>query len=209
MKVIIFGGTGNIGKLILKELVERGHLVTVVTHDNVEAISDQHVQTVGGNILDPKSVAQVVAGYDAVISAFGPRKGLSRQVVDAAQTLISGLKAARVSRLIIVGGAGSLKVASGEQLVDSPDFPLAVKEIAGAHREALEIYKSSDLDWTFVSPPILIRPGQRTSEFRVGGDQLLTDASGKSEISIEDFAIALVNELEHSRFSRKQFTVAY
>jgi uncharacterized protein len=146
------------------------------------------------------------------MSAYGPRGDETAQtIVDAAHALIAGLKTAGVRRLVVVGGAGSLEVASGVHLVDTPEFPAAWKGVALAHRDALSVYRAEagDLDWTYVNPAAFIAPGERTGTFRLGGDRLMTDAHGQSRVSAEDFAIALLDEVEHPRHVRQRFTVAY
>ena len=124
--------------------------------------------------------------------------------------LIKGLKQAHVKRLIIVGGAGSLQLPTGMQLVDTPNFPVEYKSTALAHRDALKLYQNEkELEWTYMSPAAEIAPGIRTGKFRVGGTQLLTDDNGKSFISMEDYAIAVVDEIENPTHIREQMTVAY
>ena len=213
MKIALFGANGSIGQRVLEEAVSRGHEVTAVVRTPANAkISDERVKVVKGAVLDPTSVATVVAGHNAVISAVGP-SGLedAQMVVKAAHSLLAGLKEAGVSRLLVVGGAASLEVAPGVELLDSPQFPEAWKPIATAHRDALAVYRAdaSDLDWTYLSPAALIAPGERTGHYRTGTDQLLTDAEGQSRISSEDYAIALVDQLEHPQFIRRRMTVAY
>jgi putative NADH-flavin reductase len=110
---------------------------------------------------------------------------------------------------IIVNGAGSLEVAPGVQLIDTPDFPAAWRPVALAHRDALQVYRASDLDWTALSPVAFIAPGERTATYRTGTDRLLTDEEGQSRISAEDYAVALVDEIETPRFVLQRFTVAY
>ena len=112
-------------------------------------------------------------------------------------------------RLIVVGGAGSLEVSPGVQLLETPEFPSAWKGVALAHRDALDAYRKSGLNWTYVSPAALIEPGRRTGQYRIGTDQLLKDEKGDSRISMEDYANAVVDEIEKPRFSRQRFTVAY
>jgi putative NADH-flavin reductase len=112
-------------------------------------------------------------------------------------------------RLIVVGGAGSLEVSPGVQLVDTPDFPPAYKKLALAHRDALEIIRKAPFDWTYVSPSAEIDEGSRTGHFRTGANQLLVDSSGRSRISMEDFAVAILDEVEKPKFSRARFTVGY
>ena len=173
--------------------------------------SQPHLATAKGDVLDPESVAAAVAGHDAVISAVGPRPGDDPGIVaEAARPLLDGVRRAGVRRLLVVGGAGSLEVAPGVQLIDSPTFPAEWKPVAQAHRDELAIYRrNTDLDWSYLSPAGLIGPGTRTGKYRVGADQLLTDAEGKSTISMEDFAVALLDELEHPAHIRQRFTVAY
>lgn len=144
-----------------------------------------------------------LAGHDAVISA-------SRFISSDPKALIAAIKQAGVKRLLVVGGAGSLEVAPGKILADAPDFPAAYKEEADAGRAFLDVLRvEPSLDWTFLSPSAEFGPGTRTGKFRLGGDQLLTDANGKSWISMEDFAIAMVDELERPTHSRQRFTVGY
>ena len=126
-----------------------------------------------------------------------------------AETLTDAVKQAGVQRLLIVGGAGSLEVAPGLQLANSPTFPEAWKPIATAHIEALEVYLKADLNWTYFSPAAMFQPGERTGTFRIGSDQLLVDEKGESRISTEDYAIAMLDEVEKPRFIRKRFTIAY
>ena len=213
MKIALFGATGTIGQRILQEALRRGHDVTAIARDTARLDGQQspRLRVVAGDILDMHSVAAVVAGHDAVVSAYGPREEAPQTVVDASRSLIGGLTSAGVKRLVAVGGAGSLEVAPGVLLIDSPQFPEAWKEIARAHADALNVYRTEagGLDWTSVSPPALIEPGERTGKFRLGTDQLLTDAQGQSRISAEDFAIALLDEVEKPRHVRQRFTVAY
>ena len=213
MKIALFGASGTIGQRILKEVLSRGHHVTAIVRDPSRITeSNPNLTVQPGNVLDAESVARGVAGHDAVISAFGPggSQGASA-VIDSVRSLIVGLGKAGVKRLEVVGGAGSLEVAPGLRLVDSPEFPLAWKEIALKHAEALEVLRNEgdNLEWTYVSPAALIQPGERTGKFRIGMDQLLSDGQGQSRISAEDYAIALVDELENRQHVRARFTVAY
>jgi hypothetical protein len=209
MKVVLFGASGMIGSRILDELVRRGHAVTaVVRHpEKVQALNG--VKPVQADVTDPASVAVVAKGADAAISAYAPPHTEPGKILDATRALVAGLKQAGVHRLIAVGGAGSLEVAPGVQLVDTPEFPSAWMAIALAHRDVLPILKRSDLDWTYFSPAALIEPGVRTGKFRLGGTRLVANDRGESKISAEDYAVALVDELENSQNIRKQFTAAY
>jgi uncharacterized protein len=208
MKVVLFGASGMIGSRILQELIRRGHEVTAVVR-NPEKIAASGVKVVKGDVTDEASVTKAVQGADAVISAYAPPQKQENLLLNAVRSLIVGVTKAGVRRLIVVGGAGSLEVVPGVQLVDIPQFPEEWKAIALAHRDVLPILKQSDLDWTYMSPAGLIQPGERTGKFRLGGKQLLNDANGESRISAEDYAIALVDELEKSQHVGQQFTAAY
>ena len=212
MKIVLFGASGTIGSSIAAEALSRGHHVTAVVRDPTRVgPSHEALSSVTGDVLDPSSVAALVAGHDVVACAVGPRLAGDepRLVVDAARSLIDGLTRAGVNRLVVVGGAGSLEVAPGVQLVDTPEFPAAWKPIALAHRDALAVYRGADLDWTYISPAALIRPGNRTGQYRTGTDQLLTDQEGESRISVEDYAVAFMDEIENQRSVRQRMTVAY
>jgi putative NADH-flavin reductase len=164
---------------------------------------------VKGDVTDPASVVAAAQGAEAAISAYAPPQTAPETVLAAARSLLAGLTAAGVKRLIVVGGAGSLEVAPGLQLVDTPSFPEAWKGIALAHRGVLPILEASPLDWSYLSPAAFIQPGERTGKFRLGGRQLVVDEKGESRISVEDFAVALVDELENAKHIRQQFTLAY
>jgi hypothetical protein len=208
MKVVLFGASGMIGSRILKELLGRGHQVTAVVR-NPEKITAAGVKAVKGDILDPTCVAAVAQGSEAAISAYAPPQGQEETLLAATRSLLAGLTAAGVGRLMVVNGAGSLEVAPGVQLVETPQFPQAWKPIALAHREVLPILKESSLEWSALSPAAFIQPGERTGKFRLGGRQMVVDKQGESRISAEDFAVALVNELESPNHVRQQFTAAY
>jgi len=212
MNLALFGATGMIGQRILQEALQRGHTVTAVVRDPAR-LAEMHpnLHVVTGDILDPQSVASAVAGQDAVISAYGPGHGDAATLPAVAHSLIAGLTAAGVVRLIVVGGAGSLEVAPGVTLVETPEFPAAWKGLALAHGEMLKVFQAEGgaLEWTYFSPAAFIQPGERTGTFRLGGDQLVTDANGESKISAEDYAIALIDELEKPAHVRQRFTAAY
>jgi putative NADH-flavin reductase len=214
MKVLVIGASGAIGRAVTAEMLERGHTVTAATRSGAP-VKGVVVQAVTGDASDPESVARLAAGQDAVASATGPRRANGEDpedsVLSAARGLAEGLRRAGVRRLVVAGGAGSLEVAPGQRLVDTPDFATAARPTALAHARALdEVYRGiEDLDWTYISPAGEIGPGERTGEFRIGGDQLLVDDSGQSRISIPDFAIAFADELEHGKAFRRRITVAY
>ena len=214
MKIAIYGAGGAIGTAIAKEALGRGHQVTAVVRDPAKVeLSHDHFTVVQGDVTDRAGVTEVADGHDAVISAVGPNWGKGEDLsvyTRGAQALIAGVGAAgNQPRLLIVGGAGSLEVAPGLALYDTPDFPEAWRPMAKAHGDGLALYRASDIDWTFVSPAAMIQAGERTGQYRVGGDQLLTDADGNSRISNEDYAVAMVDELENPQHVRQRFTVAY
>jgi len=216
MKIALYGATGAIGQRVLREALQRGHSVTAIARDPSK-ITEQNPQliTKPGNIRDAQSVAEAVAGHDAVVSAVGPPHGAVSEgdslFVEAAHTLITGLRQARVKRLMVVGGAGSLEVAPGVRMVDTPEFPAAWKGDALGQADALEVYRqeAGDLDWTYFSPAAVITPGERTGHYRSGSDQLVVDAEGQSRVSIEDYAVALLDELETPQHIQQRFTVGY
>src|ERR1700744_5963533 len=212
MKIAIFGASGNIGSRIVTESLNRGHDVTAVVRKPEDYTRvEPHLYVAKGDIFNSQDVEAGVFNHDAVVSAYNFTKGAQPSTLtEVTVPLLNGLKQADVKRLIIVGGAGSLEVAPGLQLVDAPDFPEEFKTAALAHREALKIYqKEKELDWTYVSPAAYIEPGQRTGVFKKGKDKLITDETGKSHISMEDFAVAILDEIENPKHIRERFTVGY
>ncbi len=208
--IALFGATGKIGSHILDEALARGHKVTAVVRDPQRALKPRHLlECKPGDILKPASVALSTRGNDVVVSAYGPGAGSAEQIVMAAKALVEGVAAEQPMRLIAVNGAGSLQVSPGVQLMDTPDFPHAWKSIAQAHREALDIFRAAKFDWACISPPALLEPGNRSGKYRTGTDQLIVDGNGKSWISFEDFAVAIVDEIENPHFHRQRFTVGY
>jgi putative NADH-flavin reductase len=217
--IALFGTTGMIGQRILNEALSRGHTVTAIARDPSKISEKRPNLTVtAGDILKPESVAAAAGGHDVVVSSYGPRDGDPQQLVTAARSLIEGIKAANQKagksiRLIMVGGAASLEVAPGVILLDAPNFPAAWKGIASAHRDALQVLRAeagkAGVDWTYFSPAAFIQPGERTGKYRTGTDQLVADAKGESRISAEDYAVALVDEIEKPKFIGRRFTAAY
>jgi uncharacterized protein len=211
VKVVVFGAGGALGARISEELVRRGHSVLRVVRRRAPPAATPHRPgAIVADVTDPRSVAAAVKGADAVVSAVGPGPGEDVGVLlAAAHGLLAGLRAAKVNRLVVVGGAGSLEVARGLRLSETADFPAAWKPVADAHRAALEIYRAEPgLEWTVVSPAALIAPGERSGHYRAGGDQLLIDARGESRITAEDYAVAVADEVETPRHLRRRFCVA-
>lgn len=203
MKVALIGIRGRVGSRLATELLVRGHSVTGVGRSPVKIDPRPGVTMKQGDATQSLMLAPLVAGHDAVLSA-------SRFQTSDANALITAVRKAGVKRLLVVGGAGSLEVAPGKALVDTPDFPEAYKVEARAGVKFLDALRNEkELDWTYLSPSAEFSPGERTGKFRIGGDQLLVDSNGKSWISMEDFAIAMVDELEHPKHSRRRFTVGY
>jgi putative NADH-flavin reductase len=210
MKIALFGASGMIGQRIAQEALSRGHQVTgIVRHPEKAQITHPQFTVTTGDALNADSVAQVAAGHDVVVSAISP--GDNPQVlVDSAHSLIAGVRRAQVGRLVVVGGAGSLEVAPGVLLLDtSKMLNVPWRPAVLAHRDGLEVYRKSDVNWTFFSPADRIAPGERTGAYRLGTDQLVTNEQGESFISAEDYAVALVDELEKPQFIRRRFTTAY
>ncbi|NML40894.1 NAD(P)-dependent oxidoreductase [Chitinophaga sp. G-6-1-13] len=209
MKVAIIGASGFIGSALLNEALNRGHEVTAIVRNPEKIqVKNDHLTVKKGDVTNEAEVASLVAGNDAVISAYSAHD--TATYVKAIRAIIGGLKQAGIKRLIAVSGAGSLEVAPGVQLLDTPEFPAAWKEGASATREAYKVIKQDkDLQWTVLSPAAMIAPGERTGKFRLGGDQLLTDANNESKISTADYAVALIDELEKPAHIQQRFTVAY
>ena len=213
MKIALIGGTGFVGTPVLAELLSRGHEVTLLARTPSKIAAQAGLTVVQADVLDAAQVAQAVAGQDAVVSAYSPGWG-EAQIHDlflqGTQAIFTGIKQAGVKRLLVVGGAGSLFVAPGVQLVDTPGFPAEYKQGALAAREALNLIKKEDtLEWTFLSPPIGLAPGERSGQYRVGADNLLPGlADAPAGISVQDLAVAIVDELEAPKHIQKRFTVA-
>ncbi|MGH7105419.1 MAG: NAD(P)-dependent oxidoreductase [Acetobacteraceae bacterium] len=213
MKITLVGASGFVGSAILKEALDRGHMVTAIVRDARKLIPRRGLIAKAGDVYDSAALAVLIAGNDALISAFNPGwkdPNLYADQVRGTTCIISASKAAGIKRVLWVGGAGGQEVHPGTRLVDDPKFPTAIKPGSLATINALEqLGRESSLDWSFLAPSAQMKPGERTSKFRLGGDQLLADASGKSWISVEDFAVAMIDELERPTHVRQRFTVGY
>ncbi|MGQ2918806.1 MAG: NAD(P)-dependent oxidoreductase [Rhizobium oryzihabitans] len=201
-KIALIGASGNAGSRILKELSDRGHQVTAIARSPEKIASLPNVVAKKGDVFDQAGLSELLKGHDAVISS------VHFTASDPA-TLIEAVRASGVQRYLVVGGAGSLEIAPGQRVVDLPDFPAAYKAEATKGAEFLDLLKQEkQLDWTFLSPSAEFVPGERTGKFRIGKDNLLSNGEG-SRISFEDYAIALVDEIEKPQHSRQRFTVGY
>ncbi|TCW86831.1 3-beta hydroxysteroid dehydrogenase [Burkholderia sp. SRS-46] len=208
LNIALFGATGMIGSRIAAEAARRGHRVTALSR--TPGAGGNGITAKAADLFDPASIAAALPGHDIVASAYGPKQDDAAKVVAATRALVEGVRQAGLKRLVVVGGAGSLEVAPGKQLVDTDGFPDAYKPVALAHRDALDYLRTvGDLDWTFFAPAALIAPGERTGAFRTGVGALIVDANGNSKISAEDYAVAFVDALEQGSFVREIATVAY
>jgi putative NADH-flavin reductase len=217
MKIALIGASGFVGSHVLAEALQRGHAVTAIVR-HPEKITTVHPQLTvkKGDILNDEEVATLVKGHDAVVGAYNPGWGnpnIYNEFLEGSQSIQRGVKKSGVKRLLTVGGAGSLEVAPGVQLVDTPQFPAEYKAGALAARDYLNILKKEDqLEWTFLSPAILMHPGitdGRTGKYRTNTNQPVFDAKGESRLSVQDLSVAIVDELENNRFVRQRFTAAY
>jgi putative NADH-flavin reductase len=203
MKIAVVGASGNAGSRIVAELARRGHSVTAIARNPEKIASLPNVTAKKGDAHDQAALARLLAGHDSAISSI-------HFLASDPEKLIGAAKDSAVGRYLVVGGAGSLEVAPGVRLVTTPGFPAIYKAEAEKGAAFLDrLARERDLNWTFISPSALFIPGERTGKFRLGTDQLLTAADGKSSISFEDFAVALADEIERPAHIRKRFTVGY
>ena len=216
MKVALIGASGFVGKAILNELINRGHQVTAIVRNPENIAQSKNVKAITANALDANEVAETVKGHDAVISAYNAgwaNPNLYNEFLQGSKAIQEGVKKSGIKRLIIVGGGGSLYVAEGLQLVDTPEFPQEFKAGASSARDYLNILKEEkELDWTFLSPAVEMHQGtsgERKGAYRKGLDHPVFDANNRSIISVEDTAVAIVDELEHPQHIRQRFTIAY
>lgn len=202
MKLAIIGATGFVGAELLKEALSRGHEVTAIVRHPEKVPTLPRVKAVKADVGSPLELAKALAGSDAVISSV-------KFVETDARKLVQAVKEAQVKRLLVVGGAGSLSVRPGVELVDTPEFPGIYKKEALAGRDFLKtLRQEKELEWTFLSPSAEFFSGERTGKFRLGSDELLV-RDGRSQISTSDYAIAMLDEVEKSRHVRQRFTVGY
>ncbi|NMF90331.1 NAD(P)-dependent oxidoreductase [Aromatoleum petrolei] len=212
MNIALIGASGYVGSALLKEALARGHRVTAIVSNPAKLVVQAGLETVKADVLDGAALASRLQGHDAVVSAFSghAQADVRGYYVQGMRAIIAAAKQARVPRLLVVGGAGSLEVAPGVQLVDTPEFPAQWKGTAEGARDALQLLRAEpELEWTMLSPAAHLEPGERTGRFRLGSDQLLVDAQGASRISLADYAVVMIDELERPAHARRRFTVAY
>ena len=203
MKIAVIGASGNAGSRITAELARRGHAVTAIARHPEKITGGANVAPTRGDVMDQAGLARLLTGHDVAVS--------SVHFLDSDPVkLIGAARESKVGRYLVVGGAGSLEVAPGDRLVTTPGFPVAYKAEAEKGAAFLDLLRAEkELNWTFLSPSALFVAGERTGKFRLGTDQLLTAADGKSSISFEDFAVALADEIERPAHVRRRFTVGY
>jgi uncharacterized protein len=213
MKIVIIGATGFIGSRILSEAISRGHNVTAIARHTNKLVTNELIKARECDVMNSSELTPLLEGHEAVICSYNP--GWSDPEIYSHQkegfaSILKCVKKAGVKRLLVVGGAGSLDVAPGVQFIDTPGFKKEFIDGASSTREFLDVLrKETDLDWTFLCPSIIIEPGSRTERFHVKDDNLIFDENGISRISAEDYAVAMINELEIPMHSHKRFTVGY
>ena len=217
MKIALIGATGYIGSALLAEAVARGHEVTALVSHPEKVPAGERVHAVRADVQDAAALEMQLTGMEVVISAFSghAQQDVYGYYVRGIESVIAAVKSAagasaQPPRLLVVGGAGSLDVAPGVQLVDTPAFPAQWKATAEGARQALTLLRAEPaLDWTMLSPAAHLEPGERTGQFRLGADQLLVDGEGNSRISVQDFAVAMLDEVERPAHRRARFTAAF
>jgi putative NADH-flavin reductase len=212
MHIALIGASGFVGSALRLEALQRGHQVRALVSNPARLMPAERLEIRQVDVLDAPALAETLSGVDTVISAFSGHAQVDVRgyYLRGVQAIVDAVRSAGRPRLLMVGGAGSLEVAPGVQLVDTPQFPAAWKGTAEGARDALALLRGqSGLAWTMLSPSAHLQPGQRTGRFRLGTDQLLVAASGQSEISVEDFAFAMLDELEHPAHTGQRFTVGY
>jgi hypothetical protein len=211
LKLVVFGASGLLGSRLVDEALRRGHVPTAVARDATR-LDDRNgrVAVESADATDRQQVAGVSGGHDVALSAV-TQHAHPEMLVAAAHGLLGGLERAGVGRLVIAGGAGSLLVGGDMRLVDTPDFHDEWKPEALAQAAALEVYRAcgGPVVWAYLSPAALLEPGERTGRYRTGDDELLTDGDGRSRITMEDFAVAMLDEAEQMRHPRRRFTAAH
>jgi len=218
MKVALIGASGFVGSRVLAEALQRGHSVTAIVRHPEKVAAHARLAVHAVDVLKVDELAKSLAGHDVVVSSFNPERGshapdIYERHVAGHKAIIAAVKKSGVTRFIAVGGAASLKTASGQEYLDSPEFPADYAPFKAGIRGTRELYyllqKEPHLDWVFLSPSVRLIPGTRTGHYRIGKDHVLYDAQGVSAISLEDYAVALLDELKQPQHHRERFTVGY
>jgi len=212
MNIALIGASGFIGSALRTEALARGHKVTALVTNPAKLAAAPGLTVVKADVNETALLATQLKGFDAVLSAFSGHAQANTfdYYLAGFKSIVAAAKLAGVPRLLVVGGAGSLYVAPGVQVLDTPQFPAEYKPTAEGARQALALLQAEPaLNWTMLSPSAVIAPGERTGKFRLGQDQLLADAQGNSHISVQDYAVAFMDELEKPAHKRQRFTVGY
>lgn len=214
-KIVLIGASGFVGSAILKEALDRGYQVTAIVRDPAHVeVKHPLLKVMAGDVADTDFLAAQMRGQEAVISAFNPgwsNPSIYQETLAGYHSILNAVRWSRVPRLLIVGGAGSLYVSPGKMLMDEADVPqkmlAGIKSLAKVYTDLLVPEK--EIDWVFLSPAADMSPGKRTGEYQIGKDDLIVDKEGESHISVEDYAVAMIDELEEGRHHRERFTVGY
>jgi len=215
MNIILFGATGQIGRQILDQALERGHKVTAFVRDASKLdVTHPNLRVVEGDARDAQSVAAVMPGHDVVVSALGPGgPELSDQyldiLTDGTRHLVEGMKAASLRRIVALGSVATLNATADTLLRDMPGFPAFARNISGAHLESLNTLQASELDWTVLCPAPVVEPGARTGRYRVRADFLLDGDPRSTKITTGDAADFVLNEVEQGKYIGHRVNVAY
>ncbi|MBA2680820.1 MAG: NAD(P)-dependent oxidoreductase [Ktedonobacteraceae bacterium] len=206
----VLGASGTIGQRIVFEALERGHEVKALVRnpENV-SLTNSRLSVALVDIFNPESIFQAIVDADVVVNATGPAGSDPQSFfTNSTNAVIHALEKSEGKRLLVVGGAGTLEVAPGVKLVETAEFPEELRSLARAQGNTLTQYRSSNINWTFFSPAAIIVPGKRTAKYRLGKDQLVANDQGESYISAEDYAVVLLDEIEHPQFLNQRFTAA-
>jgi putative NADH-flavin reductase len=208
MKVAVIGAAGNAGSRITAELLMRGHHVRAIVRSRDRIASTKGLEVATSDLSDVAQLVDALNGADAVVSAYRPPDSDTDQIIGTTKRITDAVKK-NEQRLLVVGGAGGLFVAPGVTAIASGHLPEPALPIAKSHEQIFKDLKVSGADWTYFAPAGLFEPGERTGRFRLGKDDLMVDPSGDSRISMEDYAIAVVDELEKPRHRGERFTIGY
>lgn len=213
--IVLIGASGFVGTAILNELLNRGHKVTAIVRDPAKVTaSNPNLKVIQADVTDTDVLIEASKGKDAVISAYNPgwkNPNIYEETLKNYPLIVDSMKKAGVERLLIVGGAGTLFYAPGKMVMDADDVPAkllpGIKSLGEFYLNTLR--KENDIDWIFLSPAANMTPGERTGKFRIGKDDLVVDVNGDSNISVEDYAVAMVDELEQKHHHKERFTIGY